>query len=191
MEYRYDIGNLIENPNTYFYSEFQGLEFMAMWERSRTEFASYCRSKVNLDLRSKYEAHSAAEAPTLARFRKFIQLLEKPDFPLEEKMILDAILRNFEAKKRLYGDYNSGFTSKGRTDCEDVALYAEFSLVLACAYGYWNKLPYLNALLKCLDIASAHRTSLNASQRKLMLISLNIERESIFRLAANLGVNLQ
>ena len=188
--YPYATGNLLASPQSYFYSEYQGESFIAAWALNRSE----CRAELATDIASADGSSggdgSIACSHTQKYFRRLKDLFDSRDFPAEDRKNLDAILRNFEAKKRIYQDYNPGFTSKNRTDHEDISLYVDFAFLLVAAFSRWKELPYLNALLKSLDILCAHRDMLSVSDRVRMGELVDAEKRHVDELAQGLGLKV-
>jgi len=188
VEYTYSNGDLLEKPNTYFYSAYQGEGFVSAWSRSRAECLTACATVDATDRESGEEAPKEEISPTGSYLKKLTALLAATDIPWDDRKNLDAILRNFEAKKRIYQDYNPGFTSKGRADYRELGLYVEFAQLMVAAYRKWQELPYLNALIKCMDILCAHRTDLLDSEKFKMRHLIDAETEYVGQLAQRLGV---
>jgi hypothetical protein len=174
--YPYAQGDLLENPHSYFFSTYQGEGFVSAWVSSRSE----CRAAIGKDNVLGDEIAEDIELMSCSPTQKYLgrvkDLFAEPEFPVEDRKNLNLILRNFEAKKRIYQDYNPGFTSKDRTDYEDLSLYVDFASLLVAAYARWKELPYLNALLKTLDILCAHCDMLSVSDKPRMVDLLDAEK---------------
>lgn len=180
--YPYATGDLLDHPQTYFYSAYQGKAFLHAWRSSRAA----CRGAAALPV-----AAGAADGSPPARFLAGLAVqLPSPSLDPAERKKLDALLRNFEAKKRLYEDYHPGYTSKDRTDFRALGLYIAFAEVLVLAYRRWQALPYLNALLKCADILCAMRDDLSAAERQRLADIIAAEAGFIAVLSDRLGVEL-
>jgi hypothetical protein len=187
VEYTYANGDLLEKPNTYFYSAYQGESFVLAWADSRADCLAACSTADATDLSTNDERNSEI-SPTGSYLQKLTALLTAKDIPVADRKNLDAILRNFEAKKRLYQDYNPGFTSKDRTDYRELGLYVVFADLMVGAYRKWQELPYLNALIKCMDILCAHCTELLVSEKLKMRNLIDAEAEYVNQLEHRLGV---
>ncbi|MEZ5659098.1 MAG: hypothetical protein R3E83_11380 [Burkholderiaceae bacterium] len=95
------------------------------------------------------------EPATLVYLRGIAGALTQGDLPASQWQAFDRLLRNFEAKRRLYRDYAPGFTSRDRTDHDDLRIYAAFAWVLVQAADRRSPVRYANALLKAIDILCA------------------------------------
>jgi len=188
VEYTYANGDLLEKPNTYFYSAYQGEGFVSAWACSRAECFAACSTVDTTDCQSVKDEHKEDISPTGSYLNKLAALFTAKDIPVDHRKNLDAILRNFEAKKRIYQDYNPGFTSKDRTDYRELGLYVAFAELMVAAYRKWQELHYLNALIKCMDILCAHRTELLDSEKLKMCNLIDAETEYVDQLAQRLGV---
>lgn len=181
VEYAYATGDLLEHPNTYFYSEFRGSVFVRDWEESRAACKKEPAPTANT-IKHDYDGPTARYLVSVA------VKLTAAEFPPAEKQRLDALLRNFEAKKRIYEDYNPGFNSRDRTDYHALCLYVGFAEVMAAAYRRWQALPYLNALIKCMDILCAMRDGLDHDGRRRLAGLVVAEADLVATLARRLGV---
>lgn len=189
-DYKYATGDLLEKPNTYFYSVYQGEAFVSAWARSRAELMMECSIPDVKGFQPVKDEQASEDSPTGIYLTKLLDMFATRTLAKGERKNLDAILRNFEAKKRIYRDYNAGFTSKDRTDYHELGLYVLFSELMVAAYRQWQELPYLNALIKCLDILSAHHRQLLHPERVRIRSLVEAEKMYIEQLAQRLGVNI-
>lgn len=189
IEYLYASGDLLAQPNTYFYTAFQGVEFISAWESSRAECSAECFSVEVVDGKSDNQDVSGDGSSTGQFLNRLIALFDMADLPPEEWRNIDALLRNFEAKKRIYEDYYPGFTSKDRTDYLQLGLYVRFAEVMVLSYRSSQKLPYLNALIKCLDVLCALRTSLSNAEKTRLRGLIAAEGDFVNQLSRQLGVS--
>lgn len=179
--YPYAQGELLERPHTYFFSSYGGAAFVQAWRADRAA----CRNGL---VQSVPHTETACTGPTADCLQHWAAQLSASGLPPQERRQLDALLRNFEAKKRLYEDYHPGFNSRDRTDFRALCLYVRFAEVLVLAYRRWQALPYLNALLKCLDILCAERGRLTPADRSRVAAAIAAEAEFVAALAGQLGV---
>lgn len=189
VDYGYARGDLLGQPNTYFYSAFQGKGFIDAWERSRAECLKNCLSAISFEGDIVKAGFEETFSPTGIYLDELKAFFSAADIPSEERKNLDAILRNFEAKKRIYQDYNPGFTSKDRSDYREIGLYVSFAELMVLSYEKWQELPYLNALIKCMDILCAHCADLQDSEKIRMCSLIDAEAKCVGQLSQRLGVN--
>ena len=187
VDYPYAHGDLLECPNTYFYSSFYGKAFVSAWLHSREECLHICRETGGAEQRP-----SDARPTGTAHFLRRISLkLQSGALTTDDKVALNSLLRNFEAKKRIFEDYESGFRSAGRTDFKDLSLYVDFAEVLAGVYAVNQRPQYLNALIKCLDILCAYLADLTDWNRERLGRLITDERKYVIQVAAALDLELE
>ncbi|MBL1320393.1 MAG: hypothetical protein COA63_004950 [Methylophaga sp.] len=87
--------------------------------------------------------------------------------------LLNNLVQRFEVTKRLHDEYNDNWRPINTKEYNNLERYVKFVEVLDLAYTSTQSLPYLNALLKCMDTISALSQRLHSSQilrfRKLVL----------------------
>ena len=190
VSYPYDRGALLSKPHTYFFSAYSGKPFLHAWIAARERHTADVEMQPPvIDPVSSYPTDNG-ETDTQYLLDQFVVALQKGDLPDMHRRKLNAILRNFEAKKRLYNAYGAGFSSRGRTDHDNLALYVRFGEVLALVYAQSSELPYLNALHKCIDILGATHSSLDAELKPRLSWIIGQERQFVFALADKLGISL-
>ncbi|MEZ5730017.1 MAG: hypothetical protein R3E48_19795 [Burkholderiaceae bacterium] len=186
--YDYASGDLLESPHTYFFSPFDGASFLRAWQQSRLEAATELASGLDDDGACVLPAARVGEPPTLVYLRATLALLEGEGLDADGWRHFDRLLRNFEAKRRLYDDYAAGFVSRGRLDHLDLRVYAAFGAVVAAAARQRSTLRYTNALLKVADILCACRTRVAIEWTPVVGAVLARERAIVTAIAARLGV---
>ncbi|MEZ5595999.1 MAG: hypothetical protein R3E84_06335 [Pseudomonadales bacterium] len=176
VDYPYASGELSGPPTNYSYARYRGAAFLTAWRDQRTAVLQRCES-----------ARPAQPAPTVSPTEALLSgfLRETGTGALDREKLRQyhRILRNFEAKGRLYEDYHPGFTSKGRTDHSAPGVYLAFAELAAALYAQHTRLPYLNALMKSLDILCASESRLHADAAGRLAELLRLE----FRLITALG----
>jgi hypothetical protein len=178
--YPYASGNTLNEATNYSYAPYHGAAFFAAWREAR---ATACGTHAGAE-----ETLTACETFEIFTRMKHALLQAEDDVPLRSS--LDAILRNFEAKKRIYAAYNKGFTSKGRSDDGVLELYVCFAEILDVAYTKYAALPYLNGLLKLVDMLCALAAKLSARQAERLAVLIEAEHAHVAACAAALGVVL-
>lgn len=180
LNYPYADGDLLEQRNTYFYSRYEGPAFLAAWCRQRAGVA----------------ALPAADAPEAATgSRPTDRLLDALRGALSarpadagERPTLDRLVQRFEVSKRLHGEYSADWRPVDPADYHTLERYLCFGEVLDLAWTVWAALPYLNALLKCLDTLTALAGRLDAGQRLRLESLIGREEMHVAALAKRLGL---
>jgi methionyl-tRNA formyltransferase len=179
--YPYASGDLLENRNTYFYSDYLGERFIAAWRRQRAEaVASLEESEMS------GQSDPQPELPTDRLLETLLRDFTSGKVSEQSRRLLDALLQRFEVTKRLHGEYNAGFRPTDLADYRKMERYVRFGEVLDAAYGETTSLPYLNALMKCLDTLTALHQRLDARQRKRVILLIGREEWYYERLASKL-----
>jgi len=141
--YPYAKGDLIENPNSYFYSQFGGRAFMAAWRAARAE------TRKN---------HGEPAPPPPARMvdpasRQSVDLLERALGG--DKALREAFVKKFEIHKRIHDGYDLAFRALDKSARHSLPLYLRAADLFAASYAESGSLRHLNVYLKCLDTLCA------------------------------------
>ena len=182
--YPFASGNLLETPPVYDYSAFGGVAFLKGWLASRAHTLRMCQEQQTTAKRGTSEFNP--QSPTGRQLAQMAAAQAEGPLTAQDREAFDRILRNFEAKKQLFRDYNPGYTSKGRTDRGGIALFVLFSKVAAGQYRLTHRLPYLNALLKALDMICAHLADVPESLHPELQALLTDERRFVLKLAESI-----
>lgn len=181
--YPYAFGDVLENPNTYHYSPYQGHEFLSAWREQRIN------AQLDLDARIGLASEVGADAgsATDRMLDTVCRDVARGDVAAEGEAVLNSLVQRFEVTKRLHGEYNAKFRPVDPTDYQSLERYVRFAETLDMAYTLTHRLPYLNALLKCLDILTALSGRLDITQSKRVRQLIDREREHVQRLAEELS----
>ena len=188
--YPYADGPLLEERNTYFYSEFGGEAFLRAWAETRD-----------------WSTAATPVPPPAALSRK----LPEPDTPVDTAALLDGLyaavansqatapacrhwldllVKKFEVTKRVHARYDGQFRTTSPGQHSDFGLYLRAAEVFDAAYAATGRLPFLNALLKILDTLNAYRAELDDALTGRLAWLCVREREHVRTLAARNGVAL-
>jgi hypothetical protein len=141
--YPYATGDLIEQPNTYFYSEYGGHAFIAAWRGERNNIRAGLPEPV-----APLPAQPADPASRMSA-----DLLERAlagDAELRE-----AFVKKFEIHKRVHDGYDGKFRALDKTARRSLPLYLRAVDLFAATYESSGALRHLNVYLKCLDTICA------------------------------------
>ncbi|MGP9768035.1 formyltransferase family protein [Halomonas sp. AOP13-D3-9] len=187
VRYPYDEGDNLENRHSYTYAPYQGMQFFVAWEMARDVLIS----GVDLD----YVSMPCIKMPyPVGNEVKTSDLLEALSYQLfrNEKRQTDSfhywlnwIIQRFEVSKRLHVSYK---LYEGRAKpygtYRDLSLYVRLAEVLVAAYSELDKLPALNALIKCLDTLYSVKDDLTTAQRQRVGYVAGLERQFISHLCS-------
>ncbi len=171
--YPYATGDLIKQPNTYFYSEYGGHAFVTAWRESRSE------------VRAKLPKPAAPlpARPADPASRMSVDLLERAldgDAGLRE-----AFVKKFEIHKRAHDGYDSSFRALDKSARTSLPLYLRAADLFAAAYQDSGALRHLNVYLKCLDTICALADSLSVDLAARLAWHLQREQSCIQALMTN------
>ncbi len=174
--YPYATRNLIEQPNTYFYSEYSGHAFVAAWREGRNEVLS---------------KHPKPVAPLPAGpadpgSRLSADLLERA--LAGDAEIREAFVKRFEIHKRIHDGYNAAFRALDRSARGSLPLYFRAADLFAAAYEESATLRHLNVYLKCLDTLCSLSDSLDSGLSARLAWHLGREQGYIEALMKNRGI---
>ena len=204
QRYPYARGPLLDKPNTYFYSQYGGVEFLNAWKEER-EGAIHALGKPafppNADVVESFEDivekvdKEGAIITTYEILEVLYHTLAASRGTRDKKvaMFIDTLVKKFEVSKRWYRSYRARLrvameNKDDKNAYGDLALYLRAAEIFEAAYLKFNKLPYLNVFLKSLDTLCALRHYLVDEQRGRLVRLLMNEREYVDSLAKLKGV---
>jgi len=184
VTYEYSSCDRLEQRNTYFYSRFQGHPFLAAWRESR----ELLQRSTPGDLVPRVEDDQLpSETATGGKLIGVVRDIEEGRAS-EALQTLDKLVQRFEVTKRLHAAYTSAWRPENQDDYRDLANYVLFAEALHLAYSTTLHLPYLNALLKCLDTLTSVRHEVPAALLERLSALVLHERQHVAALAEKLGV---
>jgi hypothetical protein len=184
--YAYASGDLLEQRNTYFYSEYGGLAFLEAWRRQRADAIREISETSRQTARCE-GACSPSRNTTDILLESIYQHLESKSNLDEHLSLLDRLVQRFEVTKRLHGDYDENWRPVDPNDYRVLERYVRFAEALDLGYECTRELTYLNALLKTLDSLTALRAALSTQQRRRLKALIEHERDHIERLGSHLA----
>lgn len=171
--YPYASGDLIEHPNTYFYSQYHGREFIDAWQE--------CRA---ITLAKLPEAIAPPEVKKTIdrRSRNSAELLERA---LEgDKHLREAFIKKFEIHKRLHDGYDTNFRALDIKARRSLSLYLRAADVFQLTYQESQALRHLNVYLKCIDTLCSMVSEMSNDLLARLAWHLGKEREFFYKLIA-------
>jgi len=198
--YPYSSENLLEKPQKYQMSPFEGKDFLSSYLNSRKKIIQILeKNKKNpydeiLNQFKKFidvNFESFSEKIILEKFLSFLiyNLLEmNKDKQINE--YVDLVLKKFEIKKRLYSTYNSEF-KEITDDYKNLHNYTLLALIFQIKYKQTKALKYLNAILKLNDILCSQHSNLNPQDAELTYHLLNHEIDFVSELCHKKGIEFQ
>lgn len=195
VRYPYDDGDNLENRHSYTYAPYQGMQFFVAWEMARDvliggvdlDYVSMPCIKMPYPVGNEVNTSALLEALSYQLFRN-----EKQHQTDSFYHWLNWTIQRFEVSKRLHVSYK---LYEGRAKpygtYRDLSLYVRLAEVLVAAYRELDKLPALNALIKCLDTLYSMKNDLTAEQRQRVGYVASLEREFISHLCSRVDETAQ
>ena len=154
MKYSYAQGNKISKPNTYFYTQFQGSEFIDLFYENRKNIINLISEAeepiINVEKKQDIQSDIIQTSAFLKSFqhecKANLQDADKIDFSG-----IDLLLKKFEVSKKIYDSYHEGLNNRPESSFSIFSHYINFALILNYSYCITKKLNYLNGMLKIID----------------------------------------
>lgn len=183
IEYEYATGDLLEDRNTYFYTAYQGADFLAAWRRSRNAALRDLPPAAptpppNRDGSATVDEGAATEALLETAFAN----LDRPGIC----PILDKLIQRFEVTKRIHRAYGADWRPLDPGSYRDFGLYLRFAELVEATCAKTAGLPSLNALIKAVDTLVAIRGQLRPEQGARLATIIAREHGHVDRLEAGM-----
>lgn len=176
--YPYASGNLIENPNSYFYTPYAGSAFFDAWRESRQSVRRTLPGAT-----APQPANTASEASSLSR-----DLLERA---LDgDEYLRESFIKKFETTKRVHESYDENFRAVDKAKRSELSLYVRAADLFEAIYRETNSSRHLNVYLKCLDTLCAHSAELDAPLKARLAWHIEQEKRHLEELAKKCGIVL-
>ena len=178
INYPFANGDLIETPNTYFYSEYHGRGFIAAWRQSRAGVLAKLPAAVP-------PAPNRPADPGSLQSEDLLERALGGDASLRE-----AFIKKFEIHKRVHAGYDESFRALDKTARRSFPLYLRAADLFHAAYDDGRALRHLNVYLKCLDTLCAAADELTMDLAARLAWHLRREQALIEDLIAERGILL-
>ncbi len=186
MKYSYTEIDLLESPQKYQHSEFQGKAFISAFRKSRENILNYISKNTTIaklsDVYATLSKHNSSFEFKNSNYttNEFLIYFLTNDDNQEEKMqFVEKLLKNFEIHKKIFSNYEF-LTLKHSENYTIMENYVLFSLVCAKIFKITKNLKFLNTLLKLNDILSSRVQSINESVTlSLIHHAINFELEFV------------
>jgi hypothetical protein len=190
-EYPFARGDLLDQPNTYFYTLYRGKAFLDAWQRQRCGVIGDvpAAAAATEDPIEPFEQDGKIDTALLLAHLAH-QLENTTTLDENTRDWLEKVLKKFEVFKRIHRAYDGNFRAADRDDHKDPSLYLLMSEVFERAWRKTGHLVYLNALLKGLDTLSSLHAELGEDARPRLAALITAERKHVGTLAAGAGVSL-
>jgi hypothetical protein len=192
-EYPYIRANILEERNTYFFSQYAGHDFLRAWRHSRFPFTLKKKStkteqpffQLNSELIPTPDMSGLYACSDILNFIWY--KLTTNDY-YSAQPFLDRLLQRFEVTKRIFEFYDSEISAKGRTDYLILSNYIGFALVLGQAMVQTLNLKYLNALFKVNDIIVSVQLQLTDEEMEWASRAVAVEEQCVQQLLQKMNI---
>ena len=196
--YSFASGDLLSNPNTYFYTEYKGVDFFDYWKDSRrraipTEIVPQppVKSAVVYSIAVLQEKLNGGAVDAFYIFDSLYEWIKNRSEEDESGFnLINQLVKRFEVTKRVYSSYSGSMNPSNKEQFNDFALYLRIAEVFEVGYDHFGIIQYLNVLIKVIDTLSAFSNKLNISGQARLSMLLIKEKKHICRLAESVGLIL-
>lgn len=182
MAYSYGHGDLLNNPNTYFYSKIDGPNFLEDWVKSRKLILE--NTKIYKNKKHKSEKTDLTKFNVFNKLHEIILVNKSNELPIE----LEYFLKQFEITKRIFNEYNTKMRPINRSEYFALDNYVLAAKLFELVYSKYNDIRFLNALLKIMDIIAAYIESIPSKMYPDILILVKLEKNHINNLSEKIGL---
>lgn len=170
MEYKYITDHNLEKRQNYMYSQYYGTEFLKVYRNTRLE---YIKKYDDLDIDSSIKTNRE-ESETEIKLK---------NLNVEDSDLMDAFVKTFEVRKRLYTEYNwENWHPEIHARYDDMELYLLLAENSVEFYRKTKCLRYLNCLLKVNDTLLSECSLLDDFQKNRLCYLLKDEMLFIYNL---------
>lgn len=167
--YIYTEKNLLNFPNTYQYSKYQGKDFFELYKKNRKTNLDFLKKRLekltgkrNDNFKLNNNIYKNDKELILKEYLIYLYNSDKKELKNQKKTI-EILIKRFEVSKKLFATYDLEHIKKRSLKFDELLIYPLFSLVLQKYYSNTNnqqKLMFLNTILKVNDIISSIASSL-------------------------------
>ena len=160
--YEYSMQNLLETPQKYEMTPFQGSKFLELYKESRKFSMQLIKDKIDtitldqvttqmqLNFQHPLKIISSSKFSTQKLFESIFLILLRDEDDVGVTKIVNGFVKKFEIKKRIFSHYNQEI-KEASDNYKILANYILLASICALKYKKIRNLKYLNVLLKLND----------------------------------------
>ena len=202
IPYRYTRNNLLDIPQNYQMSSYEGPDFLISYQFSRKkiitelektpDFISFSNNFFSSqDISDVYEIIKKNKFSTNELYHSIIMELISNPKNTQTIPIIDKFLKKFEIRKRIFLNYDNEFNIIG-DEFKEIQNYVLLSFMCLIRYQTTSDLKYLNTFLKLNDlICSAKKLIVNKIDISLFHYLLTSEMKYVLKLLDESGIWLE
>jgi len=202
IPYSYTRNNLLDIPQNYQMSSYEGPDFLISYQFSRKkiitelekmpDFISFSNNFFSSqDISDVYEIIKINKFSTNELYHSIIMELISNPKNTQTIPIIDKFLKKFEIRKRIFLNYDNEFNIIG-DEFKEIQNYVLLSFMCLIRYQTTSDLKYLNTFLKLNDlICSAKKLIVNKIDISLFHYLLTSEMKYVLKLLDESGIWLE
>ena len=190
MEYSYTNTDLLEFPQKYQMTPFEGRELLSSYEKNRQKILDKIKNNQTVNslshtlklLQKQFLIDIKSDQKIFVTSNQlssiFLRLQHQKETQQETKFIM-ALLKKFEIKKRIFSEYDHEL-KENSTDFKILANYILLAAICTKKFQDSSNLKFLNTLLKLNDTICSQIDSINdVNNLSLIYYIINLELEFV------------
>ena len=190
MSYSYTDGDKIASPNTYFYTEYNGQEFLNSYFGNRKSILRKMKDAVEPTFSENDTETDQSLIQTSIYLDYLYTSLQSQNHSRNADIFaeINLILKKFEVSKRIYDFYLPEFKKSDDSDFKNLNNYLKLASVLSRSYEITNKLNYLNGMLKVIDTLISVFNEMSELEKKNLAWLIRMEIDHVGKLTSKLRI---
>jgi len=190
MSYSYTDGDKIASPNTYFYTEYNGQEFLNSYFEDRKTILRKTKDAVEPSFSENDIETNESLIQTSVYLGYLYTSLQSQNHSRNTDIFaeINLILKKFEVSKRIYDFYLPELKKSDDSDFKNLNNYIKLALVLSRSYEITKKLNYLNGMLKVIDTLISVFNEMSELEKKNLAWLIRMEIDHIGKLTSKLRI---
>ena len=199
--YEYSMQNLLETPQKYEMTPFQGGKFLELYKESRKFSMQLIKDKIDtitldqvttqiqLNFQHPLEIISSSKFSTQKLFESIFLILLRDKDDIDITKIVNDFIKKFEIKKRIFSYYNKEI-QEASNDYKTLPNYILLASICVLKYKKTKNLKYINVLLKLNDTICSQINIISENNTSfLCFFALKSELDYILDLIKKNGIN--
>ena len=199
--YEYSIQNLLETPQKYEMTPFQGGKFLELYKESRKFSMQLIKDKIDtitldqvttqmqLNFQNPLEIINSSKFSTQKLFESIFLILLRDKDDIDITKIVNDFIKKFEIKKRIFSYYNKEI-QEASNDYKTLPNYILLASICVLKYKKTKNLKYINVLLKLNDTICSQINIISENNTSfLCFFALKSELDYILDLIKKNGIN--
>mgnify|MGYP001394299251 CR=1 FL=1 len=191
MSYSYTDGDKIASPNTYFYTEYNGQEFLNSYFGNRKSILRKTKDAVEPTFSENVTETDQSLIQTSIYLDYLYTSLQSQNHSRNADIFaeINLILKKFEVSKRIYDFYLPEFKKSDDSDFKNLNNYLKLASVLSRSYEITKKLNYLNGMLKVIDTLISVFNEMSELEKKNLAWLIRMEIDHVGKLTSKLRIS--